>query len=165
MGTNPDTRSPCDEPEGGWVVPDPVHNTQNEVGGADVYARSQPDYVASWNTHLDPERLEFGPVLFNVVFTGDAERHEAEIRKVWDGPLCVVARDVPPARELARVRKEVEAGLGDLGLEMLWSQGPAVDPVVEIGVVVDVGGQAQSALNRLYGPGVVRLVPALKPVS
>jgi hypothetical protein len=46
-------------------------------------------------------------VIVNAVFTGDAELHEAEIRKVWDGPLCVVARDVPTARELARIRKEV----------------------------------------------------------
>ena len=163
--TDPDTTSPCDEPEGGWIVPDPAHNTTNEVEGAARYARSQPDYVASWVNLLEPARLEFSPVLFNAVFTGDVERHEAEIRKVWEGPLCIVARDVPMARELARVRKEVEAGLGDLGLEMLWSQGPAVDPVVEIGVVVDVGGQAQAALDRRYGPGVVRLVPALKPVS
>ena len=165
LETDPDTTSPCDEPEGGWIVPDPAHNTTNEVKGASRYASSQPDYVASWITFLEPARLEFGPVLFNAVFTGDVERHEAEIRKVWEGPLCIVARDVPMARELARVRKEVEAGLGDLGLEMLWSQGPAVDPVVEIGVVVNVGGQAEAALDRRYGPGVVRLVPALKPVS
>jgi len=30
---------------------------------------------------------------------------------------------------------------------MLWSQGPAVEPVVEIGVVVDVEGRAQTALD------------------
>lgn len=53
-------------------------------------------------------------MIFNAVFTGDAERHEAEIRKGWDGPLCVVARDVPTARKLGRVRKEVEAGLAGI---------------------------------------------------
>ena len=165
FGTNPDTRSPCHEPEGGWVVPDPAHNTQNDVGSAAVYARSQPDYVTSWNTHLEPAQLEFGPVIFNAVFTGDAEGHEAEIRKVWEGPLCVVVRDVPTARELGRVRKEAEAGLGDLALQMLWSAGPGVEPVIEIGVVADVGGKAQAALDARYGPGVVRLIPALKPLS
>jgi hypothetical protein len=165
LGTDPDTTSRCEEPEGGWAVPDPGHNTQNDVGGAAAYARSQPDYVTSWNTHLEPARLEFGPVIFNAVFTGDAERHEARIRKVWDGPLCVVARDVPTARELGRVRKEVEAGLGDLGLQMLWSSGPAVEPVIEIGVVADVGGEAQATLDARYGQGVVRLIPALRPVS
>jgi len=165
FGTDPDTTTPCDEPEGGWAVPDPAHNTQDDVCAAAAYARSQPDDVTSWNTHLDPPRLEFGPVIFTTVFTGDAERHEAEIRKVWDGPLCVVARDVSTARELSRIRREVEAGLGDLALEMLWSAGPAVESVIEVGVVADVGGKAQAALDARYGPGVVRLIPALEPVS
>lgn len=165
FGTNPDTRSPCDEPDGGWVAAEPAHNTQNDVGRAAAYAESQPDYVVSWVTHLEPARLEFGPVIFNAVFSGDAGRHEAEIRNVWDGPLCVVVRGVPTARELDRIRKEVEAGLGDLGLQMLWSADPAVEPVIEIGVVADVGGKGQSALDTRYGPGVVRLIPALKPVS
>jgi hypothetical protein len=164
-GSTPDTRSPCDEPDGGWVVPDPAHNTQNEVGKAAAYARSQLDYVASWITHLEPERFEFSPVIFNAVFTGAAERHEAEIRMVWEGPLCVVARDAPTARELARIRKAAEASLDDLALEMLWSSGPAVEPVVEIGVVADIGGRGQAALDARFGPGLVRLVPALKPVS
>jgi hypothetical protein len=164
FGTDPDTTSPCDEPAGGWAVPGPAHNTQNDTDPVSAYARSQLDYVTSWVTHLEPARLEFGPVIVNVVFTGDAELHEAEIRTFWDGPLCVVARDVPTARTLARIRKEVEAGLDDLGLQMLWSGGPAVEPVIEIGVVADVGGKAQEAFDARYGPGVVRLIPALKAV-
>jgi hypothetical protein len=40
-----------------------------------------------------------------------------------------------------------------------------VEPVIEIGVVADVGGKAQAALDARYGPGVVRLIPALKPLS
>ena len=146
-------------------MPDPAHNTQNDVGSAGAYARSQPDYVASWNTHLEGERFEFSPVIFNAVFAGDAERHEAEIRNVWEGPLCVVARDVPTARELAHIRKEVEASLDDLALEMLWSSGPGIERVIEIGVVADIGGKGQAALNRRYGPGLVHVVPSLKPVS
>jgi hypothetical protein len=163
MGTEAGTTSPCLEPEGGWTGLE--HATQDDDDQAVAYARSQPDYVTSWGTHLDPAAAEFSPVVLNVVFTGDGERHEAEIRKVWAGPLCVVERDVPTARELRGIRKEVEASLDELGLRMEWSAGPAVEPVVEIGVVVDVGGQAQAALDARYGPGVVRLIPALKPVS
>jgi hypothetical protein len=165
FGSDPDFSSPCPEPAGGWVVPDPAHNTQNDDAAAAAYARAQPDYVASWVTHLDSGEVELSPVIVNVVFAGDAERHEAEIREVWKGLLCVVERDVPTARELSRIRKEVEAGLGDLGLEMLWSSGPGVEPVVEVGVVVDAEGRAQAALDDRYGAGVVRLVPALTPVS
>ncbi len=162
--TDPSPRAPCDEPAGGWTAPDPAHNT-HDVGAAAAYASSQPDYSTSWNTHLEPDLLEFSPVILNVVFTGDPELHEAELRKVWDGPLCVVARDVATARTLARIRKEVEGGLDDLALQMFWSGGPGVDPVIEIGVVADIGGKAQAALDARYGPRVVRLIPALKPVS
>jgi hypothetical protein len=161
--TDADFTSPCREPAGGWTGLDQA--TQEDARPAHAYARSQPDYVTSWVTHLDPAALEFGPVIVNAVFAGERERHETEIRKVWDGPLCVVERDVPTARELGRIRKEAEAGLHELGLRMLWSAGPAVEPVIEIGVVVDIEGKGQSALDARYGPGVVRLIPALKLVS
>jgi hypothetical protein len=64
-----------------------------------------------------------------------------------------------------RIRKEAEASLDDLGLEMLWSAGPGVEPIIEIGVVVDVEGKGQAALDARYGARVVRLIPALKPAS
>jgi hypothetical protein len=155
--------SPCPEPSGGWSSLEQA--TQEDARPAADYARSQPDYVTSWVTHLEPAKAEFGPVIVNAVFTGDRERHEAEMRKVWGGPLCVVERDVPTADELARIRKEAEASLDDLGLEMLWSAGPGVEPIIEIGVVVDVGGKGQAALDARYGAGVVRLIPSLKPAS
>jgi hypothetical protein len=163
FGTSSDFTSPCREPAGGWIGLDQA--TQEDARPAHAYARSQPDYVTSWVTHLDPAALEFGPVIVNAVFTGDHKHHEAKIREVWDGPLCVVERDVPSARELGRIREEAEAGLGELGLRMLWSQGPGVEPVIEIGVVIDVEGKAQAALDARYGPGMVRLIPALRPVS
>jgi hypothetical protein len=163
FGTAPDFTSPCQEPKGGWGGLDEA--AEEDVHRADAYARSQPDYVTSWVTQLQPAELEAGSVIFNAVFTGEAERHEADIRKVWAGPLCVVERDVPTARELERIRSEAEASLDGFGLRMLWSQGPGVEPVIEIGVVVDVGGAGQDALDARYGAGVVRIIPALKPVS
>jgi hypothetical protein len=161
--TDPDLSSPCPEPPGGWSGLEQA--TQEDARPAADYGRSQPDYVTSWVTHLEPEEAEFGPVIVNAVFTGDRERHEAEMRKVWSGPLCVIERDVPTADELARIRKEAEASLDELGLQMLWSDGPGVEPVIEIGVVVDVAGKGQAALDARYGAEVVRLIPALTPAS
>jgi hypothetical protein len=161
--TDTDFVSPCVEPAGGWSGLDQA--TQDDIDPATAYARSQPDYITSWVTHLEPAELEFGPVILNVVFTADRERHEAELRKLWGGPLCVVERDVPSARELARIRKEAEAALGELELRMLWSQGPAVEPVIEIGVIADVGGRGQAAFDARYGPGVIRVISALQPAS
>lgn len=157
--------TPCPEPEGGWVVPDPAHNTQEETRRAHAYARAQADYVISWNDHLEEELQEFGPVVLVAVFTGDAERHEAEIRKVWGGPLCVVARDLPTARELARIRKEVENRLPDLGLELLGSGTGGFPPTIFVDVVADEGGRAQAVVDDEYGPGIVHFVPALRPVQ
>jgi hypothetical protein len=161
--TDPGFSSPCHEPAAGWGALEQA--TQEDARPAAAYARSQPNYVTSWVTHLEPAQAEYGPVILNAVFTGDRERHEAEMRKVWGGPLCVIARDVPTADELARIRKEAEASLDDLGLSMLWSAGPSVEPIIEIGVVVDVEGKGQAAFDARYGAGVVRLIPALKPAS
>lgn len=161
--TDSDFSSPCPEPAGGWSGLEQA--TQEDARQAAAYARSQPDYVTSWVTHLEPAQAEFGPVTANAVFTGDRERHEVEMRKVWAGALCVVEREVPTADDLARIREEAEASLDDLGLSMLWSAGPGVEPIIEIGVVVDVEGKGQAALDAHYGAGVLRLIPALKPAS
>jgi hypothetical protein len=166
-----DSVSPCPEPEGGWVVPDPKQALQQDASGANAYAQSQPDVVASWVTHFDPsnpddtEFDEFDPVIFNAVFTGDLEGHEAQIRKRWSGPLCVVEGEGPTKREQIRIRPEAEAYVtGELRLQMLGSSCCGVEPVVEIGVVADPGGAGQAALDARW-PGLVRLFPALRPVK
>jgi hypothetical protein len=160
-----DFSSPCPEPEGGWVVPDPEHNTQEEARKAHAYAEAQADYVISWNDHLDEELQEFSPVVLVAIFTGDADRHEAQIRAVWDGPLCVLERNLPTARELARIRKEVETRLPELSLELLGSFTGGFPPAIHIQVIADVGGRAQALVDREYGPGLVRFLPALRPVE
>jgi hypothetical protein len=167
FGTDPDFTPPCPEPDGGWVVPDPPHNTQEDTRRAQAYARAQSDYVISWNDHLDDELQEFSPVVLVAVFTADAERHEAEIRKMWDGPLCVVRQEGHTGKELGAIRREAERWLQDeLGLRMLWSQeGPLGKGAAEVGVIVDLRGAGQAALDERYGSGMVRLFPALRLVE
>ena len=157
--------SPCPEPPGGWVVSDPEHNTQEDARRAAAYARAQSDYAVSWNDHLDPELQEFSPVLFVAVFTEDAARHEAEIRKVWSGPLCVVERDVPTARQLAQIRNDVEARLPELGLQLLLSDAGGFPPAIYIDVVADLDGRVQGLVDDEYGPGIVHIFSALRPVE
>jgi hypothetical protein len=163
FGTQQDFSSQCPTPPEGWETLDDV--TQEEARPVHAYAEGQPDYVTSWNAHLRPAEAEFGPVVVNVIFTDDGERHEADIREFWNGPLCVIERAGRTAHELAQIREEAEATLPALGLEMLWSTEAGVDSVIEIGVVADVDGNGQASFDARYGPGVVRLFPALKPVS
>ena len=171
FGSEVDFSSPCPEPAGGWVLPDPKRATQQEASGASAYVESQPDIVNSWVTHFDPSNAcdteldEFDPVIFNAVFTGDVERHEAEIRKRWPGPLCVVEGEGPTKRELSRIRTEAEAYVTDgLRLQMLGSSADGVEPVIEIEVVADPEGAGQAALDARW-PGLVRLFPVLRPVE
>jgi hypothetical protein len=157
--------NPCPEPPGGWAVPDSAHNTQAETRRAHAYARQQPGYVISWNDHLDDELQEFSPVVLVAVFTEDAGRHEAEIRKVWNGPLCVVERALPTARQLARVRNEVEARLSDQGLRLLSSYTGGFPPAVYIDVILDPDGRLQALVDEEYGSGIVHISSALHAVE
>src|SRR5919108_238757 len=50
---------------------------------------------------------------WNAVITGDAERHEDELRDLWGGPLCVTERETYTATELDEIRAEVEGEVLD----------------------------------------------------
>ncbi|HXV58725.1 MAG TPA: hypothetical protein VD704_12730 [Gaiellaceae bacterium] len=170
-----DFETPCPEPEGGWAVVDPSRASEEDFAAAAAAAQREPDSVAVWVDYVgDPspeelDELEEGglpPQILNAAFTGDRERHEAELRALWGGPLCVSVREGATAVELERIRSEAEAAVtGELGLRFLWSSSSAYEGVVEIGVVADPDGAGQAALDGRHGPGVVELVPGLRPVD
>ena len=95
----------CDEPPGGWVVPARGRTTDEDAGDVGAWATGRPEYVADWVTYVDPnagEKYSAGeigpfPVIYSLVVDRDAADVEAEARKRWDGPLCVVERDLPTA--------------------------------------------------------------------
>ena len=104
--------------------------------------------------------------IMNVVVTGDVAETEAAIRKVWRGPLCVVQHEGKTQKELAAIRAEAERFIQEeLGLEMTWSQEGDVGLAAEVGVVIDVDGAGQRAVDERYGPGMVKLFPGLRPVE
>lgn len=157
-------RSPCPVPEGGWQVVDPATATDEALDRAVEHARSQPDVGGVWlDQSMNPATSEEGMndptrLVLNVTFTGDLERHEAELRERWGGALCVSGAE-RSAAELARVRAEAEAAAGDL----VWSSTDEVTGTVELGVVVDDGLQAR--FDERYGAGVVVVRPQLRPVE
>jgi hypothetical protein len=53
--------------------------------------------------------VEPGGIIANVAFTGDLERHTAQIRERWGGPLCVVQYERTYA-ELRRIQRELGTG-------------------------------------------------------
>jgi len=150
----------CEPPPEGW----PVTAWSDNTDAVNGYVQAQPDYVRSWITYIKKptDETDLGPFIFNVIFTGDADRHEAAIRELWSGPLCVVAQDVPSERDRGRIHAEVERDLEDMGLSIVWSD---LGQVVEFGVVLDRDGAAQAAFDERYGPGVVVITSELRPVQ
>jgi hypothetical protein len=171
-----DFSTPCPEPAGGWVALDPSRAADADFAAGASVAQARADYVALWVDYagdLTPDevdrRLNEGkPVLqiMNVVVAEDAASAGAAIREVWGGPLCVTQREGHTAQELAAIREEAERFIQEeLGLRYLWSTGGGVGLAAEMGVVVDPGGAGQAALDERFGPGQVRLVPALTPAA
>jgi hypothetical protein len=140
-----------------------------DAGNVDPWAMRQRSYVASWVTYLARPTEDSGdmslPVLYNVVVSADPAAIEAGIRERWDGPLCVVERDVPPFRAAQRIRRAAEAMLPELGLQMLGSDEGDVGQAARISVVADPDGQGQAAMDERFGPGLVLLEPVLQPVQ
>jgi hypothetical protein len=91
---------PCPEPDGGWGGFGADHPFPGSVVGAgapsgDVQAlvAGEPDFAGLWmggavRTDTGWDTSVQVPV---VAFTGDLERHEADIRTIYTGPLCVTS--------------------------------------------------------------------------
>lgn len=161
--------TPCPEPAAGWKVVDESATSDQAMQAAIGYARSQPTVGGVWidqsiNPAFDENPIEESRtndptrLILNVSFTDDLEAHEAAIRGIWGGLLCVSEAPVTAA-ELAEIRAEVEADVGDF----LFSSTNEVEGRVHIGVAVDDG--LQERVDERYGSGVVDVQAQLRPVD
>ncbi|MGH3011465.1 MAG: hypothetical protein ACRDMY_06450, partial [Gaiellaceae bacterium] len=176
FGGGRDFTTPCPEPAGGWVPLDPTRASDGDFENGAAVAAKRPDYVTLWVDYvgdhtpeeLDALLMEGKPVqqIMDVVVTEDVAGAEAAIREAWTGPLCVTQREGHTEDELIAIRQEAERFIQEeLGLETTWSMDGDVGLAAEIGVVIDVGGAGQAALDERYGAGMVRLFPALRPLQ
>jgi hypothetical protein len=176
FGTVRSFTTSCPEPAGGWPGAEIGVAHEEAFAAGSAIAQSRPDHVALWVDYggdLTPEEVDQAMVdgtpvakIMNVVVTGDVAETEAAIRRAWKGPLCVVKHEGPTQRELHAVRAEAETFLQEeLGLEMTWSQEGDLGLAAEVGVVIDVDGAGQAALDERYGAGMVKLFPGLRPVG
>jgi hypothetical protein len=155
----PDFSPPCSPPPGGW----PKISTQLGAYQAFVSAaQSPPDFAGMW-VDQQSQVGDPGRDVMTVAYTGNVERHRAELSAIWNGPVCVTQRARSVAA-LLQIQRELPGVGQGLGLKNLSS---AVDPVrdrVEVTVFV-ADPAAQQALDRRFGPGVVVLTGQLKPVG
>ena len=97
-------------------------------------------------------------LILNVRFVRDLERHEAEIRKVWGGSLCVSLGKHTEA-DLLRIQQELSGEPG-----MSYSSPDVLTGTVEIGVFAAYASR-QRELDAKYGPSLVVLRGALHPID
>jgi hypothetical protein len=161
--------TPCPEPDGGWHVVDRAKTSQPAMDAAMSYARSQPTIGGVWLDqstnpafHQDPpDELAMNDptkLVLNLSFTDDLARHEARVREVWGGALCVSKADMSAA-DLREIRADVEAAVPDF----LGSSIDEINSRVEISVAVDDG--LQQRFDQEYGPGRVEVQAQLLPVD
>jgi hypothetical protein len=157
--------SPCEPPAGGWTAPDPARTRPTDMEAVTTQVRAAADHAGLWIVYLDgsPGEGEAAPgrVLLNVAFTGDLERHCAELAELWGGPLCLVQH----TRSLAQL-EEIQSAL-TTEAKQLGMLSASTD---EVGnrVVVDVTlaeAADQAAMDERYGKGAVRLTSALRPAG
>ena len=161
-----DSSTPCATPPGGWGVVDPAKITLEDYTALQPAIEAPADYAASWvDTKTAVAGGVLGPVydVYNVQYTGDLERHRAELAQIWGGPICV-SQGVRPYRELQAMVRDLDGALGkQLGLQVT-----SVIPLDREGqIIVDVvvaNGDLQRAVDAVYGQGVVKLIPQLLQV-
>lgn len=146
--------TPCPEPAGGWRSVDPSRDSEEGIGEVARAVNREPDYSGMWIDRID------GRVVINAAFTGSLDRHEAEIREVWGGALCLIERELS-YRDLRDVQDELG---DDPAIDVLWSDVDEVDGKVLAGVVV-LDDAARARLDERYGEGVVDARPQLRPVE
>ena len=155
--------TPCPEPAGGWTSSGPATTDDDRIAAMHI-AEDLPAYAGIWIDYLEePVEFDPGPVILNVAFTGEPERYESALREAWDGPLCLIEFE-HTYRELRRAQNQLsDGGAEDVDLEILSSSVDVMTNTVELGVVVSTA-TAESALIEAYGPGMIEVVPALRPV-
>jgi hypothetical protein len=157
---------PCPEPDGGWRASNQSRTSEDDQEAANLLAESQPDFAGLWVKILKttPGVDVYGPhdLVLIVAFTGDLERHRAELAEVWGGPLCMVKHQRSMA-ELLRIQEEFSSP-NEWGLQLLGSNVDVVHNLVEVSVVL-FDEQTRARIDARYGEGTVRLDSALTLVS
>ncbi|MBI4259884.1 MAG: hypothetical protein HY658_04900 [Actinobacteria bacterium] len=160
--------TPCLEPEGGWVAPDPDRTTDEHLQAALRYTEKHPDGAGFWIDYtIEPVgEGPYGPndIVVTAAFTRDLDQHRAELERLWGGPLCMVEHERSQS-ELSRIQRELTDGAeSEFGLLVLWSSTDVVHNQVELGVAIVTDEQRQAVEDR-YGEGVVVIWSALQPVA
>ena len=157
------------------MVTDASRATQEAFDAVQAYALTQPEYAGLWIDQLqDPvgeSGFDVASFVLNVTFTGDPARHEAALREIYGGPLCVSGAE-RSAAELDEIRAGLPVVLASAEAEAAGiyasggaSYGTDVTRNVVVATVFAVTGDGQAWLDARYGAGAVVLSSMLSVVE
>jgi hypothetical protein len=159
-----DFSPPCPTPPGGWPqIATSLTTYQTTYQAFMAAAQSPPDFAGMWIDQLNPLLGDPGRDIVTVAYTGDVERHRAELNAIWKGPLCVIQRPRSLA-ELLQVQQQLRGFGQQLGLHVLSTNVDELTGKVEM-TVIAADPAARAALDRRFGPGIVVLTGELAPLS
>lgn len=159
-----DLATPCNPPAGGWAVVDERLVSMEAQSAATTYADEQLDLGAVWLdrdarwTGARPDDVNAGVLTFS--FTGDLDRHEAQLRQRYGGPICVVAAEHSAAK-LQALQTAVHEALPGVAF---GSNADTVRGVVEVSVPV-VDDETIQRIAAIDPDGLVRAYAILVPVD
>jgi hypothetical protein len=163
----PDLGTPCPPPPGGWRPVNPALATSGAQERAIGLAQAKPEYAGAWldQSYLSPgapmeEANDPKRFVLNVRFTGDLRRHEADLRRVWGGALCVSQAKRSMA-DLRRIQNELSSRDPKA---MISSAANDLTNTVEVTVFLARESQ-QRDLDARYGAGTVVLNGWLRPID
>jgi len=153
VGTTPG----CPEPSGGWPTASVTFAQYQQFVAA---AQSPSDFAGLWVHQLGPVANP-GKDIYTLAYTGDIATHEAALRAIWPGPLCVVEH----SRSLAQLQAVEAAVTSDpRGLVLISSAADQVRNVVTIEAILATRADQQK-LDRRFGSGIVQITSWLQPVG
>jgi hypothetical protein len=161
--STPDFTSPCPAPAGGWRPVDPAKATDDAFQAVNAKVSNDPDFAGLWiDQKVTPtaQTPMNDPTTFvvNVRFTKDLARHEADIRTVWGGALCV-----SPARHSLAELTGIQSALSrEPGIN--YGSIDIITGTVHIGVFVATQAR-QRELDAQYSAGLVILSGVLEPID
>jgi hypothetical protein len=164
-----DLSTPCPAPAGGWASAASKASTDAAaLTTLTEVAKAQPDFVGLWlDQSINPpsqtgdssQLNDPTKVVVNLAFTGDADRHRAELEKLWSGALCVSLSRGKSQADLAAIQPQLAA------LPLLLSSSIEVPQGVIVAQFVLATPELQATLDARFGPGVVVATSALQPVG
>jgi hypothetical protein len=162
-----DEPAPCPTPSGGWQSTNPARHGLTDFQALQAAAQGASDFAGIWGSSTvgsGPGNDFEGNHVTVVAYTGNLAAHRAELAALWGGPLCVVQR--------AHSRVELQAVIDginaanehkDLGVELLTVGADDVTNVVDLQVVAATDA-TQRAIDRRFGPGLVKVSSLMQPL-